>query len=329
MGRIAPENCLDRPTRWSGRPIESARLVLRAPRPGDADALVELLADPEVARHTARIPRPYTRAEADKFVAACEAERAAGDGVALAIIERASGALLGCIGARLAPGNAELGYWLGREHWCKGYATEAARRLLRLVFEECGVGLVWSGATPDNPASRRVLEKAGLVFARRERPRNPGANDEPELDILTIDRERWQALRAARPRIMAVAVALIDADGRVLLTQRPAGKSMEGLWEFPGGKLEAGESPEAALVRELGEELGIDVSESCLAPVAFVSHDYDTFHLMMPLYACRQWRGAVESREGQKLAWVRPARMEAYPVPPADLPLVASLRDLL
>jgi 8-oxo-dGTP diphosphatase len=129
--------------------------------------------------------------------------------------------------------------------------------------------------------------------------------------------------------VLVAAVALVDADGRVLLAQRPAGKSMAGLWEFPGGKVEAGETPEAALIRELKEELGIDVSVACLAPFTFASHAYADFHLLMPLYVCRRWQGIVTPREGQTLKWVRPAKLDAYPMPPADVPLVAMLRDLL
>jgi 8-oxo-dGTP diphosphatase len=132
-----------------------------------------------------------------------------------------------------------------------------------------------------------------------------------------------------RPLLLAVAVALIDGDGRVLITRRPEGKEMAGLWEFPGGKLADDETPEAALVRELHEELGIDTRLSCLAPVAFASHAYPRFHLLMPLYVCRVWQGTPEGREGQDLAWVRPARLRDYPMPPADEPLVAQLRDLL
>ncbi len=129
--------------------------------------------------------------------------------------------------------------------------------------------------------------------------------------------------------LLVSAVALIDADGRVLLAQRPEGKSLAGLWEFPGGKVEPGETPEAALIRELKEELDIDTWASCLAPLTFASHSYDDFHLLMPLFACRRWQGTVRSLEGQQLAWVRPSQLRDYPMPPADLPLIPILRDWL
>ena len=129
--------------------------------------------------------------------------------------------------------------------------------------------------------------------------------------------------------VLVSAVALIDGDGRVLLAERPEGKSMAGLWEFPGGKVEPGETPEAALIRELHEELGIDTWQSCLAPLTFASHTYEDFHLLMPLFACRKWNGIVSAQEGQRLTWVRPARLRDYPMPPADLPLIPILRDWL
>ena len=129
--------------------------------------------------------------------------------------------------------------------------------------------------------------------------------------------------------VLVAACALIDADGRVLLAQRPPGKTMAGLWEFPGGKVESGERPEDSLIRELKEELGIVVKEACLAPLTFASHAYPEFHLLMPLFVCRRWDGMVTPREGQRLAWVRPNRLREYPMPPADEPLIAHLTALL
>ncbi|WP_179381510.1 8-oxo-dGTP diphosphatase MutT [Jannaschia marina] len=129
--------------------------------------------------------------------------------------------------------------------------------------------------------------------------------------------------------VLVSAVALVDPDGRVLLAQRPPDKSMAGLWEFPGGKVEPGETPEAALIRELQEELGIDTWASCLAPLTFASHSYDTFHLLMPLFVCRKWKGQPAAREGQVLKWVRPNALRDYPMPAADIPLIPILRDWL
>ena len=131
------------------------------------------------------------------------------------------------------------------------------------------------------------------------------------------------------PLLLVAACALVDADGRVLVAQRPPGKSMAGLWEFPGGKVAAGETPETALIRELREELGIDTEASCLAPLTFASHAYPTFHLLMPLYVCRVWRGQPEAREGQTLRWVRPVALRELDMPAADLPLIAPLIELL
>ena len=129
--------------------------------------------------------------------------------------------------------------------------------------------------------------------------------------------------------LLVAACALVDADGRVLIAQRPEGKTMAGLWEFPGGKVEPGETPEATVIRELREELDIDVTEACLAPLTFASHGYETFHLMMPLYVCRRWEGMVAPREGQQVKWVRAVKLRDYPMPPADIPLIPHLIDML
>jgi 8-oxo-dGTP diphosphatase len=133
----------------------------------------------------------------------------------------------------------------------------------------------------------------------------------------------------SKPVLLVVAAALIDVDGRVLIAQRPEGRSMAGLWEFPGGKVGPDETPEAALVRELEEELSIEVCDTCLAPFTFASHSYETFHLLMPLYLCRNWDGELRPREGQQIKWVRAVRLRDYPMPPADLPLIPMLCDLL
>ncbi|MGB0749094.1 MAG: (deoxy)nucleoside triphosphate pyrophosphohydrolase [Magnetospiraceae bacterium] len=138
-----------------------------------------------------------------------------------------------------------------------------------------------------------------------------------------------QPRQDALPTLLVVAVALIDADGRILMAQRPPGKHLAGLWEFPGGKVHEDETPEAALVRELKEELGIDVTRSCLAPLTFGSHAYEDFHLLMPLFACRTWRGMVTAQEDQVLKWVRPSQLLSLPLPPADIPMAAMLRDYL
>jgi 8-oxo-dGTP diphosphatase len=132
---------------------------------------------------------------------------------------------------------------------------------------------------------------------------------------------------AEKPLLLVAAAALIDADGRVLICQRPEGKQLAGLWEFPGGKVEAGETPETCLIRELDEELGVKVAQACLAPFVFASHSYETFHLLMPLYLCRRWEGRIAAREHKAIAWVKPNQLTDYPMPPADAPLIAWLRD--
>src|SRR6201996_6969746 len=133
----------------------------------------------------------------------------------------------------------------------------------------------------------------------------------------------------ANPLLLVAAAALVDVDGRVLICQRPKGKQLAGLWEFPGGKVEPGETPEACLIRELQEELGISVTQACLAPFVFASHEYESFHLLMPLYLCRRWSGQITAKEPKAFAWAKPNKLGDYPMPPADAPLVAWLRDLI
>ena len=166
---------------------------------------------------------------------------------------------------------------------------------------------------PTEPNSREEFDEPGVPAA--------GEDGCWSTDIPTP--------RTRLPILTVVAVALLDADNRILLARRPTGKKMAGLWEFPGGKMEDGETPEAALVRELHEEIGLDIRSSCLAPLTFASHSYEDFHLLMPLYVCRQWRGKLAAKEGQELAWVRVGKLKDYQMPPADGPLIPILRDWL
>jgi 8-oxo-dGTP diphosphatase len=333
MPTTGPEPaCLAAARRWAGAPLETARLHLRPPVEGDVPAILSLAGEWEVARLTAFIPHPYAEADAHRFLAGAALRRRTGREILFAIERRGEPGLIGMIGATLAEdgAGAELGYWLGRAHWGRGYGPEAIRRLARLLIGTLGLDRLTAGVMAENAPSMRALEKAG--FARMGEGVGSccqGRCAGQATVTFALTAESWRAAEAQRPTLLVVAVALIDADGRVLLAQRPAGKSMAGLWEFPGGKVHEGETPEAALIRELDEELGLDIAESCLAPFTFASHAYEDFHLLMPLYVCRVWKGTPSPREGQALKWVRPTDLRAYPMPPADEPLVAMLRDFL
>lgn len=309
--------------------LESERLVLRPLAAGDADRITELVNDWDVVRYTAMIPYPYQRQMAVDFIQSQAATDPSGS-FNLAITRKADGELLGCIGL-IRESHAvtgELGYWLGRPFWSQGYGSEAVRRLVDFAFTELGLQQLIASAVPTNLASHRVQEKNGFVVDGAEEIAAPARGHPLQVIRRRLDRADWPP-KPAKRIVTVVAVALVDADGRVLLAQRPEGKTLAGLWEFPGGKLEAGETPEAALIRELREELGIDVKASCLAPLTFASHSYERFHLLMPLYVCRRWQGIVSAQEGQKLAWVRPHQLKEYPMPPADEPLIPMLLDLL
>jgi 8-oxo-dGTP diphosphatase len=325
---MSEKGCREPGTVWAGHPLPTARLRMRPVCDRDLEALTALLGDWDVIRLTAAIPHPYTLDDAKAFVAAQEIRRAERKGVALAVERTTDNVLVGVVGFGLErDGSPELGYWFGKEFWNRGYATEALNRLVRHLFDTLGFDRAWAHFHPDNTASKRVLEKVGLTFLRVDTCPMPARGESVVAPVFRLKKADWQMARSLRPTLLVVAAALVDGDGRVLMASRPAGKSMEGLWEFPGGKVHEGETPEAALVRELEEELGIDVTESCLAPVAFASHDYDTFHLLMPLYLVRVWKGNPSAREGQELRWVRAARLGDLPMPPADIPLVAILRE--
>jgi 8-oxo-dGTP diphosphatase len=332
MGHTAPDEptgCAGADRGWRGEPLRSAQLVLRRPERRDIDALIAIANDSEVARWTADLPHPYRPTDAEAFLA--RAEAGLGDGRTLDfVLERAlDKCLIGGLSIALDSGKGRLSYWIGRRHWGQGYGAEAVARALRLLFRNLDLDQTVALVMDGNERSARLLTGLGFESGPVESSGLAGRCKDQTVSAFTLSREMWQRGQARKPLVLVVAAALIDADGRVLLARRPQGKSMAGLWEFPGGKIGVGESPEAALVRELKEELGLDTAQSCLAPLAFASHDYDRFHLMMPLFAIRNWQGMLVAQEGQDLAWVRPENLGDYPMPPADIPLVAILRDWL
>ncbi len=326
--------------------LTTARFTLRPLAPDDAETIHRLVNDWGVVRMLATLPFPYPRDLTVEWIASTAVQMDEGRAWHFAIVDPAvpPGRLLGCVGIRVdaASRSGDLGYWIGRQHWNNGVAGEAGRRLSHWALANLPIERLTAEVATDNPASVSVLRRIGfrevgtgrqaflargcehavLRFEARHddlsQPAAPAAA-EPTAPAVT----------AARRTMLVAACALIDADGRVLLARRPEGRPMAGLWEFPGGKLEPDETPEQALVRELREELGVDVSEACLAPFAFVSHAYERFHLLMPLYVCRRWKGTPVPREGQALAWVDAASLDGYSMPDADKPLVPLLRDLL
>ena len=323
-------------------PIATERLTLRPLRPEDAESLHRLVNDWAVSRTLAAVPFPYPRELADEWIASTRSELATGTAWHLAITGEDSGSelLVGVVGLRrLSKSRAgRLGYWVGRRFWGHGVATEAAGKLARWALANLDLDRLEANVATDNPASAAVLRRIGFresgtgteTFVSRGGDAPVWRFEATRDDLFPGDEPPSPPEPdGTKPLLLVAACALIDSDGRVLLARRPEGKRMAGLWEFPGGKLDPGETPEAALIRELKEELGIDVSAACLAPFAFASHAYDRFHLLMPLFLCRRWKGIPRAKEGQTLSWVRPDKLTDYPMPPADKPLVPLLRDFL
>ena len=323
-------------------PLATERLILRPLASQDAEALHRLVNDWEVTRTLAVVPFPYPRELADDWILSTARELAAGSAYHLAVTGRdgEQEMLVGVVGLHVdaKARRGRLGYWVGRRFWGHGVATEAAGRLVRWGFANLDLDRVTADVATDNPASAAVLRRIGFrqmgegtsSFLARGGEHPVWLFEATRDDVFGHAEAPSEATEpGTKPLLLVAACALIDADGRVLLARRPEGKKMAGLWEFPGGKLAPGETPEVALIRELKEELGIDVSAACLAPFGFASHEYEHFHLLMPLYLCRRWKGLPTPRENQTLAWVRPQKLADYPMPPADKPLIPLLRDFL
>jgi 8-oxo-dGTP diphosphatase len=321
-------------------PLVTERLKLRPPAPEDAEAIHRLVNSWTVVRMLSRVPYPYPRALTDEWIASTIQQRLDGSAYHLAITGQENGQemIIGCMGLRLdgAPRTGLLGYWVGQRFWGHGVAREAAGRFARWALANLPIDRICAQVSVDNPASSAVLRHLG--FRETGTATQHFLARDAEAPVLVFEATRDDIFghvetglpeAGQKPLLLVAACALVDIDGRVLLARRPEGKKMAGLWEFPGGKLNPGETPEAALIRELREELGIDVAAACLAPFAFASHAYERFHLLMPLYLCRRWTGFVQPLEGQTLAWVRPAKLSEYEMPAADKPLVPLLRDFL
>ncbi len=330
------------PTRESAGfvPLKTERLTLRPFQPEDAAGLHRLINNFDIAKMLELVRFPYHRELADEWIAATNKNLAAGTACQLAITgqEGADEVLVGGVGITIdrASRTGRLGYWVGQKYWGHGVATEAARRLVSWGFANLEIDRITAGVATDNPASAAVLRRIGFRqagdgnqhFASRSADVPTWLFEAGRDDI--FGRTVIEAAEpGARPLLLVAACALVDVDGRVLLARRPEGKKMAGLWEFPGGKLNPGETPEQALIRELKEELDIDVAAACLAPFAFASHAYEGFHLLMPLFLCRRWKGNPTPREKQTLAWVSARRLGEYEMPPADKPLIPLLRDFL
>ncbi|MDG6094532.1 bifunctional GNAT family N-acetyltransferase/(deoxy)nucleoside triphosphate pyrophosphohydrolase [Acetobacter sp. AN02] len=310
--------------------------ILRAFRPSDAEAVHRLINDWSVVRMLSRLPFPYPRELADEWIAATI--RQAEDGTAWHFaLTDAQDRLLGCIGlTRISSETVRLGYWIGRPFWGRGLAKTCVQRVVSYAFSHLNILKIEAFAATDNLASIAVLRHAGLQetgtgeeFFLARNGKAPVLRFEADRSTISPAQAEPEEPDAPRRLLLVTAAALISPDFRVLLARRPEGKSLAGLWEFPGGKIDPGENPEQALIRELHEELGIDVTAACLTPLTFASHRYDSFDLLMPLYVCRRWQGTPSGREGQALAWVAADELDTYPMPQADLPLLPFLRDLL
>lgn len=320
-----------------GSVLRSSRLTLRPLHGADVAAFHRAINDWDICRRVPDAPFPYPVEQASEWIEAAAADREAGRAEQFAIAETLTGELVGCVGVKLSKDrkSAELGYWVGRGHWRRGFALEAVRRLVEWAFATLPITQLTAVVAADNDGSLAVLRHLGFaqtskghrVFSCR-----PGQKLPVKLFALPRETGPSEAEPVAVEKtatLLVVAAAMIDQEGRVLLARRPEGKKMAGLWEFPGGKMEPGETPEAALARELREELGVEADPKDFAPFVFASHAYESFHLLMPVFLCKRWSGEPRGREGQKLAWVAPQDLAEYPMPAADRPLIPMLRDFL
>ncbi|OJW53941.1 MAG: hypothetical protein BGO67_07700 [Alphaproteobacteria bacterium 41-28] len=319
---MIPSSLLNRPF----LPIATDRLTLRPLEEKDAEALAALANDARIAERLARLPHPYALADAHQFIAYARMGIQKGTHVSLAVIRRADQTFIGVVGLE-----EEVGFWLGVEFWGQGYGKEAVKALIHFAFFTLQQEELKGCALENNLGSRRIFEDLGFTqTGTKESTSVAYAGTKPAVTYALSRKDfikRYNAIK--RPLVGVVAAALINDKGELLVTERPEEKSLPGIWELPGGKMETGETPEYALIRELKEELHINVSEEDLHPLSFVSYRYDTFHMIMPIYLCKRWEGIPHGAEGQKLAWVTYSDLARFPLPPADILPAHHLADTL
>lgn len=319
---MIPPNLLNRPF----LPIATERLTLRPLQEGDAVPMATFANDKDIAERLLRMPHPYALQDAETFIASVQRSMAEGKKVTLAIIRRSDQQFMGVISS-----DGELGLWLGKPYWGQGYGAEAMGALMHFCFHVLKQRELKASALKTNTASRRIFEKLEFREVGTKEASSKAFEGTREAvfyacsfhDFIT----RYHAQE--RPLVWVVAAVLINDKGEMLISERPQGKALPGVWELPGGKMEPGETPEVSLIRELREELGIKAQEEDLEPLTFASYRYDTFHMIMPLYLCHKWEGILHGAEGQNLAWVTYSDLASTPLPAADILPVHRLADVL
>ncbi|MBY0271804.1 MAG: GNAT family N-acetyltransferase [Alphaproteobacteria bacterium] len=319
---MIPSTLLNRPF----LPVATERLTLRPLRVEDAVLIQHLLNDKDIAEKLRRVPHPYTFQDAETFVAFAQRSMAEGKCVILAIVRRSDQQFMGVISSE-----GELGLWLGKPYWGQGYGTEAMGALVHFCFHVLKQKELKASALKTNAASRRIFEKLKFREVGTTEASSKAFEGTQEAvcyassfhDFIT----RYHGMK--RPLVWVVAAILINEKGEMLISERSQGKALPGVWELPGGKMESGETPEISLIRELQEELGIQVREEDLEPLTFASYRYDTFHMIMPLYLCHKWEGSPHGAEGQNLAWVTYPDLALIPLPAADILPAHRLADVL
>lgn len=321
-GVMIPSNLLNRPF----LPIATERLTLRPLRAEDAALMLHLLKDKDIAERLQRVPYPYALQDAETLIAFAHQSMTEGKCVILAIVRRSDQQFMGVVGSE-----GELGFWLGKPYWGQGYGTEAMGALVHFCFHVLKQKELKASALKTNAASHRIFEKLGFREVGTKEVSSKAFEGMRKAvsyafsfhDFIT----RYHAME--RPLVWVVAAVLINEKREMLISERPEGKALPGVWELPGGKMEPGETPEVSLIRELQEELGIQVQEEDLEPLTFASYRYDTFHMILPLYLCHKWEGTPHGAEGQNLRWVTYADLATTPLPAADILPTHRLADVL